>query len=433
MLLRFSVSNYRSFLEEQAFTMAAARGLKTLREENTFASGTTEKGSPDLLRSAAIYGPNASGKSNFVSALTFVQEMVVDSGQTQPDEAVPVAPLRLDPVAAEQDSRFEIDFIEQGVRYQFGFSANKARITSEWLIAYPKARPQLFYEREFDPSAGKDEYVFGNQFEGGRLRKDWAQQTGPNTLYFSRVVSRSSEEFQQLRKPYGWFSKRLRILGPRQHGIGRGFTVKQCEGEGKRPILEFLNAADVPIADIRVEKTPFDPNKLPQGMPAAFKEELSRQLTGKEVAEVRFFHRSADGKELIEFSEEDESDGTRSLFAFAGPWNDVLQNEYVLVVDELDSSLHPMIVRRLIELLSMDGSRAQLIFTTHDTTVMSSGLLRRDQFWFVERDIRGATRMFSLHDIKGREGEAIEERYFRGRYGALPVLKNLWRGHGQRA
>lgn len=430
MLLRFSLSNYRSFLDEQVFTMAAARGLKTRRVENTFPSGTPEKSLPNLLRSAAIYGPNAAGKSNFVSALAFVQWMVVESGRAKPNDPLPVEPFRLDGGAARRDSRFEIDFIEQGVRYQFGFSASEERVTSEWLIAYPKARPQLLYEREFDKAAGKDQYTFGTQFEGGRLRKDWAQQTGPNTLYLSRVVSHSSEEFQQLRKPYGWFHLRLRVIGPGEHRIGRGFTVKQCEGAGKQAILAFLNAADVPIADISVERTPFDTSKLPDDMPAAVKEELLRQLAGKQLAEVKFFHRSTDGKELIPFREEDESDGTRNLFAFAGPWNDVLKHDYVLVVDELDTSLHPIIVRRLIELLSLTDNRAQLIFTTHDTTVMSSGLLRRDQFWFVERDVRGATRIFSLHDIKGREGEAVEERYFRGRYGAIPVLGSLWRAHG---
>lgn len=410
--------------------MTAARGLKARRTENTFASGTPEKGLPDLLRSAAIYGPNAAGKSNFVSALAFVQRMVTESGHAKPDDLVPVEPFRLDANAAAGDSRFEVDFIEQGVRYQFGFSANEKRITSEWLITYPKARPQLLYEREFDKTASKDQYTFGTQFEGGRLRKDWEQQTGPNTLYLSRVVSRSSEEFQQLRKPYDWFRKRLRVIGPGQHGIGRGFTVKECEGNGKQAILAFLNAADVPIADIRVERAPFDTSKLPEDMPSAIKEELLRQLAGKQMAEVKFFHRSADGKELIPFREEDESDGTRSLFAFAGPWNDVLENDYVLVVDELDTSLHPMIVRRLIELLSLTDNRAQLIFTTHDTTVMSSELLRRDQFWFVERDVRGVTRIFSLHDIKGREGENIEGRYFQGRYSAIPVLGSLWRAHG---
>jgi len=406
--------------------MAASRALKKLRHENTFSTGLAEKGMPDLLCAAAIYGPNASGKSNLVKALAFVQRLVLESAMAPADAPLDLQPFRLDPAALQKDSQFEIDFIESGVRYQFGFTANTKRITSEWLIAYPKSRPNLYFERKYNPAAGKDDYVFGNQLEGGRLRRDWAQQTGPNTLYFSRAVQRSAEELQQLRAPYAWFSKRLRILGSGDHRIGHGYTIAQCDGAQKQKILDFLNAADVPIADLRVDKRPFDAAALPGDMPQGLKEEVTKQFAGKVITEPRFYHRSADASELVEFKEEDESDGTRSLFAFAGPWIDVLENQRVLVVDELDSSLHPMIVQRLIQLLSLRSGQAQLIFTTHDTSVMASRLLRRDQFWFTERDTRGATRLYSLQDFIGREEDAIDKRYFGGRYGALPILGSLW-------
>jgi len=427
MLIRFSVSNYRSCLETQTLSMAASRALKNLRQKNTFSTGLTEKGMPDLLSAAAIYGPNASGKSNLVKALAFVQHLVLESALAPAEAPLSLQPFRLNPTATQQDSQFEIEFIESGIRYQFGLTANTQRITSEWLIAYPKSRPHLYFERTYKPAAGKDDYVFGNQFEGGRLRRDWAQQTGPNTLYFSRAVQRSAEEFKQLRAPYAWFSRRLRILGAGEHHVGHGYTIAQCEGEKKQKILDFLNAADVPIADLCVEKHPFDRGVLPSNMPKAFKDEIIKQFSDKEIAELRFYHHAANPKELIEFKEEDESDGTRSLFALAGPWIDVLENHRVLIVDELDASLHPLIVQHLIQHISQHSGQAQLIFTTHDTSVMASRLLRRDQIWFTERDAQGATHLYALQNFKGREDDAIEHRYLSGRYGGLPILGSLWR------
>jgi len=426
MLLRFSLTNYRSCHETQTFSMAASRALKKLRSENTFSTGLTEKGMPDLLSAAAIYGPNASGKSNLIKALAFVQHMVLNSAMASADEPLGLQPFKLEPEALRQDSQFEIDFIEGGIRYQFGLTANIQRITSEWLVAYPKSRPHLYFERTYNSASGKDDYVFGHHFEGGRLRRDWALQTGPNTLYFSRTVQRSAAEFQQLRKPYAWFSKRLRILGAGDHRMGHDYTIAQCDGAQKQKILGFLNAADVPIADLRVDRHPFDASALPSDMPKALQDKIIKQLGDKEIAKPRFYHRSANTNELIEFNEDDESDGTRSLFAFAVPWIDVLENNRVLVVDELDSSLHPLIVQRLIQLLSLRNGQAQLIFTTHDTSVMASHLLRRDQFWFTERDTRGATHLYSLQDFKGREDNAIDNPYFSGRYGALPILGSLW-------
>lgn len=428
MFIQLIVENFRSFAERQSFSMVASKAVRRLRDENTFESELADRGAPKLLKTSAVFGPNASGKSNLVKAFRFLEDLVITSARADADDPIEVQPFRLDPAKRESDSFFEIHFIEDGVRYQFGVTVNATRITSEWLIAYPKARPQLYYERKFNIEHQKDEYVFGANLEGGRIRRDWASQTGPKTLYLSRVVQQSSEEFQQLRKPYSWFKNRLRVMPTDEHRIGRNYTLKKCSGDEKSDVLAFMNNADVPIADLTVLHEPLDVVGLSKTLSEEFLRKLVKDQSAEGVPHPKFFHRGING-DLIEFEEDDESDGTRALFAFAGPWNDVLENDYVLVVDELDTSLHPLIVRRLIEILNKKGKKAQLIFTTHDTSIMSSRILRRDQYWFTQRDARGASSLYSLHDFKGREEDPIQSKYFEGSFGALPVLRSLWR-HG---
>jgi hypothetical protein len=234
MLIQFTVSNYRSFREPQTLSMIASKALKRKRAENTFSPETQEKGVPDLLRCASVFGPNASGKSNLIRALEFVEGMVMSSAQADSEEPIDVQPFRLNVETLKEDSIFEVEFIEANIRYQFGFTVNRERITSEWLISYPRARPQELYRRRFDKDAQRDEYDFGNQLEGGRLRRDWAAQTGAKTLYISRVVQASSQEFQQLRIPFKWFSRRLRV-SPTGTAIFNGqSTSKLCEAADGR-------------------------------------------------------------------------------------------------------------------------------------------------------------------------------------------------------
>lgn len=422
MLIQFTVANYRSFRGAQTLSMVASKALKRKRIESTFSPGTQEKGLPDLLRCAAVFGPNASGKSNLIKALKFVENMVMRSAHADLEDEINTQPFRLNETTSKEDSRFEVEFVEEHVRYQFGFTANQQRVTSEWLVCYPKARPQELYRRHFAGDVQRDEYEFGNQLEGGRLRKDWAAQTGPKTLFISRVVQASSEEFHQLRIPSRWFSRRLRV-SPTGAGVFDGqSTSKVCETpDGRKRVIEFLSSFDIPIADIEVTKEPLDVEKFSK---LFTKETIDSLFAGKTFDDRRepvFFHRTDNG-ELTKFTSADESSGTMSLFGFAARWIEAIANDWILVVDELDSSLHPLVVWELIRKLSESDSKAQLIFTTHDATVMRSKLLRRDQVYFVSADLDRSTRLYSLHDFKGREDDAFEDRYLQGRYGATPIL-----------
>ena len=424
MLIEFTVSNFHSIRSPQTLSLVASKALKDRElEGNAFEAGVVE-GLPKLLRSTAVYGPNAAGKSTLVSALSFMHRMVTTSAQkAQVGELIDIQPFRLSAESRKQDSEFEIHFIENGVRYQYGFSLNTERITSEWLIAYPLGKPQRWFERVFDVVSGKDQYKFSTFFTGGKkLHQDRAALTIGNALYLSVAVQKGSE---QLQPAFAWFQKRLQVISA-VNLTDSGFTARMCESaEDKKRVLDFMNSANISFDDITIEKKSFSMDDLPTDMPSVVKDEFARVMSGKTMREPKFLHKDVDTGELIPFDGEDESDGTRSLFAFAGPWLDVLANNYVLVVDEIDTSLHPLVVHHLIRLLHGHASHAQLVFTTHDTTLMSQRILRRDQIWFVEKDKGKATRLYSLADFSPRENEAIEKGYLNGRYGAIPFLSKL--------
>ena len=247
-------------------------------------------------------------------------------------------------------------------------------------------------------------------------------QTRQNALFLSTAIQLNNA---QLKPAFDWFKLRLRVFDS-ERGFSSSYTVQRCKKDEDRiRVVEFMNSADLSISDIQLKETVFTADALPRGMPAAIKDEFLKDMAGKKFVKPRFFHRNVDTQESVEFDEDEESDGTRALFAFAGAWLDVIENERVLVVDELDTSLHPLLVHHLVKRLHHAGTKAQLIFTTHDTTLLSQKLLRRDQVWFMEKDERGATRLYPLSDFSPRDNEAVERGYLNGRYGGIPFLKEL--------
>ena len=422
MLIQFSVTNCRSILGRQTLNMAASTYFKELDASNTFLP-ELDGGLPRLLRSTVLYGPNASGKSAFIQALRFVQEQVLNSQkESQAGDPIDVTPFKLTADSRAADSELEVTFVEQGVRYEYGFCCNRERYTEEWLIAYPLGRAQKWFHRVFNTETGKDAYKFSTAFLGGRQRQTWAVQTRQNALFFSTAIQLNNE---QLKPAFDWFKLRLRVLDSAR-GFSPSYTLSLCRNDEERKrVVAFMNSADLSILDIQLKETAFSADTLPRGLPAAIKDKLLKDAAGKKFIKPSFFHRDVDTQESVEFDEKEESAGTLALFAFAGPWLDVIENERVLVVDELDSSLHPLLVHHLVRRLHHEGTKAQIIFTTHDTTLLSQKLLRRDQVWFMEKDANSATRLYPLSDFSPRDNEAVERGYLNGRYGGIPFLKDL--------
>jgi len=425
MLIEFNLENYRSIRGRQQLSMVSTSS-PDFRDQNTFLP--EEKAVPRLLRSLVMFGPNAGGKSTVIKALYFMRQFVVGSATgRQEGEEIDVTPFLLDKDSQRSPSEFEILFVQDGVRYQYGFSATRSRVISEWLLAYPTGKAQRWFEREYDSKKESYDWYIGPSFKG--RAKVLTDATRSNALFLSTAVQLNND---QLKPVFHWFNK-LAVI--RSHGkfpeIFRNFTLEQCNsGENKKRIVEFLREADLGIDGLRLEKQVVDEShlNLPDNLPPDVRKKVD-ELIGTEHIRPLFMHQMLDNdNEFIAFELEDESDGTQNLFSLAGPWLDVLDKGMVVVFDELDTSLHPKIVRFLVCLLhgnKTNLNNAQLISTSHDVTLMEGNLFRRDQIWFVEKNSSRSTQLVPLSDFSPRKGEAIMKGYLKGRYGGLPYIPRL--------
>lgn len=414
MLIEFNVTNYRSFRQTQRLQMTTGPAA-SLRDENSFSSPI--QGLPRLLRSSVIYGPNASGKSNLLKAIFFMKQFVLASAQGQEGDAIAISPFLFDQQSPTEPCEFEVLFVADGVRHQYGFAVDTIRVTNEWLLAYPQGRAQRWFERVWNSETKEDDYHFGSKFTG--KKKIWQEATRSNALFLSAAIQLNNE---QLKPVFYWF--RNLVIIRHQDVVDPGFSMLQCvTAHGRKLILEFMNAADLSIDDIKCESREFSRDELPPGMSEDMKTKLLG--SGKKMTRIYFGHQVGDTDQVAWLPFEEESDGTKKLFSYAGPWLDGLKHGRVFLVDELDNSLHPYMVRFLLGLIhSSDTNKnnGQMIFTTHDTSVLDQKIMRRDQIWFMEKDKQNASTLYPLSDFKPRKKEALEKGYLQGRYGALPYI-----------
>lgn len=415
MLIEFRTQNFRSLRDEQVLSLVASPD-KTLLDTHTQATGLTA--APHLLKSAVIYGANASGKSNLIKALQYMQRVVLESPALQPGQAFEqLQPFRLDAASARQPTRFEVTFVLAGVRHQYGFSMTAQRIVSEQLLVYKAFKPQRWFERRFDEASGKDVYTFGPGLKGAKNL--WEGATRPNALFLSVAAQLNSEALHPV---FNWFANGLVIVN--EHApLSPQFSVQMLKEETQRKaICEFLRAADTSIADIEVGTRQALVRSIRLDMATGKREESARE---QEVEEVRFHHVTDQGKAVFDLM--DESSGTRNLLFLTGPMLDILHKGLTLLVDELDNSLHTLLVQSLVRLFhrpEVNTGGAQLVFTTHDTSLLDAyGLFRRDQIWFVEKHPDQSSLLYPLLDFSPRKNEALERGYLQGRYGGLPLLR----------
>lgn len=417
MLIEFSVKNYRSVKDEQTLSLIRAKGGE-LAESNTFKSGAVA--GMELLRTAAIYGPNASGKTNLIMAMGTMRRIVLESAtQRQRGDTLPITPFLLDEMTEDSPAVFEIIFIADGVRYQYGFAATRDKVVEEWLLAFPKGRSQRWFGRIWNQQKNTYNWEMGNSLLG--QKQLWQEATRPNALFLSTAVQLNS---QQLQPVYDWFKNTLRMVSLEWNP---GFTASLCEsGEQRTSVLKFLKAADLDIHDVEVKSEKMSAKHLPDDMPDELKSRLLEDMKETEIYDIKTVHRSAQGK-AVRFDFDDESDGTQKFFALAGPFLDTLKHGHVLFIDELHDNFHPQMVNFLVNLFHNDETNpnnAQMVFTTHETSILSQEVFRRDQIWFCEKDKQQATILYPLTDFSPRKGrENLEAAYLSGRYGALPYLR----------
>ena len=419
MLIQFSVKNWRSVRDEQTLSMVKAKGIE-LGETNSFNPGVSSVG--ELLRTAVIYGANAAGKTNLISALRAMKDIVLESAKAQPGDELPLTPFLLDEETEDQPSEFEVFFVAKGIKFQYGFSATKKQIFEEWLIAYPNARPQRWFSRVWDEATGDFDWSFGTALLG--QKQTWVESTRPNALFLSTATQLNS---QQLKPVLGWFKVTLRL--GRVSGWSPSYTASLCEKEESRAkILAFLKAADLDIKEIDIKAELASLKHFPDSFPEEMKKQMLENMKDTQIYNIKTIHEGKQGQS-IEFDFDNESDGTKKLFSFAGPWLDVLSKGRVLLVDELHDNLHPKLVSFLVGLFhskETNPNNAQLIFTTHETSILNQDVFRRDQIWFCEKDRDQATRLYPLSDFSPRKGrEDLEAAYLAGRYGALPYVRPI--------
>ncbi len=412
MLLEFRVRNYRSIRDEQALTLIAS-GDKELA--TTHLAPTGLKSAPHALRTAVVYGPNASGKSSLLRALDYLRAVVAESATViQPGQTYNVQPFKLDAVSAQQPTEFEITFLLSGVRHQYAFSMTAQRIVSESLLVYRSSKPTQLYSRQH-VDGDRYDYEFSTYLTGPR--KLWQDSTRPNALFLSMAAQLNSE---QLSPVFNWIVRSITFLPAGTTVLPDFTTALLATEQGRASIREFLSAADISIADVQAV-----PRK---GMHAQWVMSASGLQASQEEREFLmpvFEHSTPKGSAKFELH--DESEGTQRLYGLIAPVLNCLRDGHVLVVDELDSSLHTLLVRRLITLFQtpeLNPNGAQLIFSTHDTSLLDHTLFRRDQIWFTERDADQATRLYPLTDFSPRKQEAWERGYLTGRYGAVPFFSN---------
>jgi predicted ATPase len=411
MLLEFRVRNYRSIRDEIVISFVASNEMKMA---GTHLVSTGIKSIPYVLRSAVVYGPNASGKSTLLLALHYMRSVVADSATVlQPGQTFNVQPFRLDAEYAKQATEFEITFLLGGVRHQYGFSLTSERIMDEWLLVYRAAKPQQWFRRSFDEGSKNYVYEFSSHLTGPR--KLWQETTRPNALFLSTAAQLNSELLGPI---FRWLVEQPVYLGSGLAQLSDATTELLQTEVGKHAVRDFLTSADISISDVvTVSRPGFRQNIMfgPEG--ATFSSEE------RELLMPQFVHKTEHGSASFELHE--ESLGTQRLYVLAAPVLDVLKNGRLLIVDELDSSLHPLLVRRLVCMFhnpELNPHGAQLLFTTHDTSLLDRTVFRRDQIWFTEKDRDQATRLYPLSDFSPRETEAWEKGYLIGRYGAVPFF-----------
>jgi len=403
-LLRFRVANHRSIRADHELSLVATEFNEgTARPTGVRADGREIA----IVPVAGIFGANASGKSNVLAAVRAMREAVRSSlAEWAQGAGVPREPFALDPTARDDTTLFEVDLLlgDRPVRYTYGFELSDERVEAEWLHAFPHGRKQVWFDREADRRHG-DEFSFpGEGLKGGKERL--AEFTRPNSLFLTVAASLNHP---QLSAVHRWFLDNIWAVTPGDDVTTRAehtrrMLVDARGGDRRQQRIEgLLRVADLGVAGLQVDPT----------------------LAVDQ--QVRLLHYSGTGDPVpLDFAGQ-ESFGTYAWFSFLGPMIDVLDQGSVLLVDEVDASLHPLLVAEVIRLFQdplANPRGAQLIFTTHDATLLGTSMvdrpIDRDQVWITVKGQTGETDLYPLIDSRPRKDENLERGYLRGRYGGVP-------------
>ncbi|MFC4592318.1 AAA family ATPase [Sphaerisporangium corydalis] len=419
MLLSFRVANHRSLRSEQQLLLTPS-----YRADGP--SDVDWEGVPVV----GLFGPNASGKSNVIDAMVYMRDLVLGSlRESEPGAGVRRQPFALGIAARDEPSTFVVDLMLERVQYTYGFSVDDAQVTEEWMYSYPQKRKRLIFRRALD------EYSFGDSPDSMRQVEEITES---NVLFLS-VAARSRQVL--VRPVYDWFAdiqdRKPLVAGSLRPAVmtaealerfgyfDRLTTLLQAADTGIES-AELIEETDAEFAERAARLDGLDESRTATGR-AVRLAEISRR--GKRRKHLVFRHRGETGTFALGLR--DQSLGTRALYEMGLPVFISLDQGSSLIVDELDSSLHPYLSAQIIRLFTDSATNplgAQLIFTSHDPTLLGriqgAEVLHRDHIWFTEKNECGATEIFPLSDFNPRRDENRERRYLAGRYGAVPIVND---------
>lgn len=407
MLIEFSVSNFLSFKDKNTFTMLAS-------SDNTLKDNFVEINNDRILKMTAIYGANASGKTNLFKILAMVSSMIKSSNFFAPNILLPIVPFKLDKDTVNKPSEFEIKFLMNGIRYLYGFKADRENVYEEYLTYYPNGRPVKIFTRE-----NINNYSFNSNDE--KFLNDLKNKNTSNKFFVSTATNWNYEKTQPA---FEFLTEKIGVVLSYEQINNYSYNMYYNDKDKKLEnfALNFLEKADFNIKGYNIIEEKMTEDKL-RTIPDAIKPFIPLNTPMYKVNTKHIVN----GNEY-EFDISEESVGTQVIFSFIPVLKDVLDNGKILIIDEFDKSLHPFIVKYIVEIfnnLEINNNGAQLIFNTHDTNLLDLELLRRDQIWFTEKNSKdGSTIIYPLDDFSVRKTENVEKGYLLGRYGAIPFLES---------
>ncbi len=416
MLVQFSVENYMSIKDKVVFSMLASSDKEL--SENVI-SNKSEK----CLKSAVIYGANASGKSNFLRAIRAVALMMINSNNMQPGMTLPIVPFKFDTDFARRPSSFELIMIINDVKYVYGFVADSTKIYEEYLYYYPNGRETEIFERT---NVNKFHYTVAE-----RKLKDIEEKNTENKFF---LATATTWNYEKTKPVFDYITNGINVLFDYEQIKTTSFEEYNSDstGELREFALKVLNEAELNINNFTVSNVEMTEEQLKM-LPPELKTFFPNGRKGYSITTTHNVIDQEGNERNIKLDFEEESLGTKNLFILNPFLLHVLKEGKMLVIDELDRSLHPFLVKYIVKLFNSEEynkNGAQLIFNTHDTNLLSLNLFRRDQIWFTEKDYKsGATDMYPLDDFPVRKTENIQKGYLNGRYGAIPFVAmgdNLW-------
>jgi uncharacterized protein len=414
MLIGFKVRNFRSFADEQAFYFTTSSDRE---HAATHCMNTGMKAVPRLSKSAIIFGPNGSGKTNLITAFAVMRDMVLHSTTFSADEFTErYTPFRLGG-GAHGATACEIDVLLNQIRYRYAFSYDHERVLTERLLVYSTGKSQRWFERGWDESVQRESWLpFSQSFGGPRAM--WRDATRSSALFLTTAAQLNAKQLAPL---FSWFEHGIEIVDPSEPANMSRVATSLRDATFRSQMLGFLHAADIRVTGVRVP----EPESAPEPTHAWFVS--PKQPKGvPETSRVQFSHSC--GGSSVWLDAADESSGIKRLACLFGPMLAAIENGKLLLIDEFDVSIHPLVARYLLQLINdpnVSSRGAQLLFTSHNTTLMDVNILRRDEIWLMTLDEKDASVLKPVwrHPAPPRKHELIGKGYLRGRYGAVPAIR----------